>query len=149
MALADGFHRLTQRKRRRKPSAGETKNGCGIRTSTTYGKESEPSEVAVVEEAIGVIMITIGVHLVTPGLHHHGANDHHTQPTIVDLRHEIMSTLIYLETGMHGDVIPVPDHLRFDDLPADLYHAQERRPQGVTEMTIRGLDVAATVTAGL
>ncbi|KAL8755262.1 MAG: hypothetical protein Q9199_003779 [Rusavskia elegans] len=103
---------LIQEKRRRKPSAGETKNGCGTRTSTTFGKESEPSEVAVVEEAIGVIMITIGVHLVTPGLHHHGGNDHHTRRTIVDLRHEIMSTLIYLGTGMHGDAIPVPDHLR-------------------------------------
>ncbi|KAL8850702.1 MAG: hypothetical protein Q9221_004350 [Calogaya cf. arnoldii] len=111
------------------------------------GKGSELSEVEVVEEATEGTMITIGVHLDTPCLHHHGANDHHPQPSIVDLHREIMSTLIYLVTEMDGDVIPGPDHLGFDDLPVDLYPVQERRPQGVTEMTIRGLDAAATVTA--
>ncbi len=149
MALADDFDRLMLRKPPKKPSAGETRNECGTKTLTTSGKESELSEAAVVEEATGATMTTIGVHPDTPGLHRHGGNDQHPQMTIVDLRHEITSTPISLVTGIYGDAIPVPDHLRFDALPADPYHAQERRPQGVTETMIRGLDVAATVAADL
>lgn len=149
MALADDFYRLMLRKPPKKPSGGETRNECGTKTLTTSGKESELSEAAVVEEATGAIMTTIGVRPDTPGLHRHGGNDHHPQMTIVDLRHEITSTPISLVTGIYGDAIPVPDHLRFDGLPADPYHAQERRPQGVTETMIRGLDVAATVAADL
>ncbi|KAI4099173.1 MAG: hypothetical protein LQ339_006114 [Xanthoria mediterranea] len=140
---------LIQEKPPKKPSAGETRNECGTKTLTTSGKESELSEAAVVEEATGAIMTTIGVHPDTPGLHRHGGNDHHTQMTIVDLHHEITSTPIYLVTGIYGDAIPVLDHLRFDGLPADPYHAQERRPQGVTETMIQDLDVAAPVAADL
>ena len=99
------------------------------------------------EGAICDIMNTIGVFLDTPGLLHHGGDNHRTRMAIVDLRHEIMSTLMYLGTEIDGDKIAVPNHHPFDDLLVDLCPAQERRPQGITEMITQGLDVAATVLA--
>ena len=134
MSPSDRSSRLTPRKPPRKPSVGETKNGCVIRISTAYGKESERSEVAVVEEVIEGISITTDLHHDTLDLLHHGGNDHHS--IIVDLRHEIMSILIYLVSSMDGGVIHVPDHLRFDDHSVDLCLAPGRRPQGDIEVVI-------------
>ncbi|KAL8672177.1 MAG: hypothetical protein Q9168_003341 [Polycauliona sp. 1 TL-2023] len=137
----------TPKKPPRKPCVGKTKNACGTRMSTVYGKESEPSEVAVMEEAIGDFMIMTGVHPETPDLHLYGGNDLHFPLNIADLHHEITLTRIYLEAKTNEGVMPVPDHPQCDDLHVDLYPGLERRPLGDIETLIQRRDAAATVTA--
>ncbi|KAL8774712.1 MAG: hypothetical protein Q9209_000651 [Squamulea sp. 1 TL-2023] len=89
-----------------------------------------------------------GVHPDTPDRHHHGGENLHTELTIVGPRRETMSIHMFLEIGIDGDVIAVIGHLPIDGLLVGLCPAQGRRRQGVTEMMIQGLGVAAMVLAG-
>ncbi|KAL8781590.1 MAG: hypothetical protein Q9213_005940 [Squamulea squamosa] len=148
ITAAEVFNRLTLRKLPRKPSVGEIRNACGTRILIIFGKESELSEVAVVEGVIGDIMSMIGAHPDTPKRRHHGGENLHTELTIVGLRRETTSIHMFPEIGMDGGVTAVTGHLPFDGLLADLCLAQGRRRQGVTGMMTQGPGVAATVLAG-